>query len=296
MKSVEEQIFETLENGGLNWKVTKENLLLPDGTETGFFGAVRSDNRSCLGTCTKQYEVFQNSEMIELAYKLSEETGYKMKNPNCYADGKRVSVDLKGSDKLLEYKEVGDVVEKNIRITNTHDGTGSLRLALGSLVLSCTNGQTRWIADKKTSIRHTTNMRKMLDDALRGFEVVKSEEKKMENEIDLMIEKEIRKEDIRQMIEGIVEVDMSLIGKDVEGNYTSKEVSTRKLNKIKSIEESIIEECSYKGLNVWGLLNGITHYTTHKGGRNETREDSKVFGGLMRSDKKAYDLAVGMLV
>lgn len=296
MKSVEEQIFETLENGNLNWKVNKENLLLPDGTKTNFFGAVRSDNRECLGTCTKQYEVFQNSEMIELAYKLSEETGYKMKESNCYADGRRVSVDLKGADKILEYKEVGDVVEKNIRITNTHDGTGSLRLALGSLVLSCTNGQTRWIADKKTSIRHTTNMRKMLDDALRGFEVVKQEEEKMGKEIDLMISKDIRKEDIRKMIEGIVEVDMGLIGKDSTGNYVSNEVSTRTLNKIKSVEESIIEECSYKGLNVWGLLNGITHYTTHKGGRNETREDSKVFGGLMRSDKKAYELAVGMLV
>ncbi len=295
MKTMQDQIFELLEDAGMNWSVNKEPLTLQsDQKETRFFGVVRSDNRNCFGTCTGRYEVFQNQEMAELAIRLQEETGYNPNGGNVFAEGARVMIDLKGKNEILEYPKVGDIMEKSIRITNTHDGTGSLRLAMGSLVLSCTNGMTRWVAHKETSIRHTTNMRHMVKAALKGFEIIQEEEKTFMDEIRRMIDKPISEQKVAQMINEITEIEVEKVN-TTHAVWSSDQYSTRAINKARSLFDSIKEEIDYKGSNVWGLLNGVTHYTTHKGGRENTRQDSKVFGGLMRTDKKAYDLALQML-
>lgn len=293
MRTMQEQIFDLLDSSEMNWKVNKEPLNLPSGKETRFYGVVRSDNEECFGTCTDRYQVFQNDEMMELAVRLQDETGYLIQHGIVYANGARVSLDLKGKDEILEYPKVGDILEKSIRITNTHDGSGALRLAMGSTVLSCSNGMTRWVADQSTSIKHTTNMKGMVEKALIGFDVLKQEEITFMDEIKRMIDTPIDYKQVADMIFDVTAVEAS----EVKGGigWSSEKHSTRSVNKAVSLLDSIKEEINYKGANAWGLLNGVTHFTTHKGGREATREDSKVFGGLMKTDKKAYDFALSLV-
>ena len=287
-------INELLENSGLNFKVQKEPLKLPDGKETKFFGVVRSDSRECFASTTDRYEIFQNEEMAELALLLSEQTGYEVGEGVAYGNGSRVSIDLKGKENFLEYPKVGDIIQNSIRITNTHNGTGSLRLALGSLVLSCTNGMTRWVDEKSASIRHTTNMRGMLDTALKGFELIQKEEQTFMDEIHKMIGTPVDAQMVSNMIEQVTNVDVNKTRK-VGGIWKSEDYSTQAVNKAKSLFDSIKEEIDYKGANVWGLFNGVTHFTTHKAGTDKNRETAKVFGSLMNTDKKAYDLALSLV-
>ena len=295
MKTLQEQIFETLEGAKLNWEIVKEPLLLAtDSKPTPFFGMVRSDNRETFGTCRTGYEPYQNKELIELAYKISDETSYKLDTAKSFGSGNRVGVDLKTKPALLEYAKVGDVMNKSIRLTNTHDGTGSLRLALHTVVLSCTNGQTHWVKDRATSIRHTKNMRVMIDQALRGIDIIKKADISLMEQIERMIEINVTAEQVNTMVKEIGGVDTKLV-RTVGEEWISDDYSTKALNRTKSLFDSIRSEMDEKGNTVWGLLNGVTHFTTHKAGRGNTRDASKVFGSLMRTDKTAFDLALEMI-
>ena len=68
-----------------------------------------------------------------------------------------------------------------------------------------------------------------------------------------------------------------------------QEYSTRKLNQTQDLVQSVVKEMSYKGQTLWGLFSGVTHYTTHKGGSERTREESKYVGGLQRLDQKVFN-------
>ena len=59
-----------LDRFGLNWDVEKQPLLLPSGTESGFFGIVRKDTEKVFTTATQQYEVFRTTN-LETLYKRS---------------------------------------------------------------------------------------------------------------------------------------------------------------------------------------------------------------------------------
>jgi hypothetical protein len=294
MTNVENEVFELLEKAGMNWSVNKEPLHLPDGTETRFFGVTRADNKAVFGTCTSQYEIFQNSEMAELAHRVSEATGHKIGKSKVYGAGERLSIDLQGGSEILEYKNVGDVIEKSIRITNSHDGSGSLRIALGSLVLSCTNGMTRWVQDRKASIRHTTNMKQLVDQALVSLEIVEQYEESFMQQVRKMLEVPVNENHIRKMIEVVADVDIKKVNK-VNGAWESDDYSTRAMNIAQSVFDSIREEIDFKGATSWGLLNGITHYTTHKAGTDKNREKAKVFGSLMTKDKAAFEYAYSLV-
>ena len=57
------EVEQTLDRFGMNWSVDKKPLQFLDGIdayETDFFGVIRSDNKDCFGSVTKQYETFQN--------------------------------------------------------------------------------------------------------------------------------------------------------------------------------------------------------------------------------------------
>ena len=294
MKTLEQEVFELLEKSKMNYSVVKEPLHLPDGKQTQFFGVVRSDDKTCFGTCTDRYEVFQNHEMAELAFKIKEESGYKIDRSRVYRDGAKVSIDLVGEEVYLEYPKVGDLMQKSIRMTNTHDGSGALKLALGSLVLSCTNGMTRWVEGRGASIRHTTNMKSLIDNALRSFEFMQEKEQNFIDEIKKMIEVDVNENQIADLMQSITDVDVRKVSMS-GGTWKSDEYSTRAINKTVSLFESIKEEIDYKGANAWGLLNGVTHFTSHKAGRDSSRSESKVFGGLMQTDKKAYDFCLNLV-
>jgi len=278
-----------LEGQGLNWDVQKQNLSLPNGDSTDYFANVRSDINVPLGISKEGYEVFQNSELAEIAYKIADKTGYKVDSGNLYDDGKKVSIFLKGKSKTLEYAKVGDVIERGTLLTNTFDSTEGLRVKDFTKTLSCSNGMTRTKTNKLASIRHTTNMRSIIDQALVEVELINNQQESMFDEIKRMIEVKMNPTD--QLVKSAVER-MTKIATGIDVNEIPEGgFSTRANNLVQSFLSSVKEETDYKGFNVWGLLSGVTHFTTHKRGGDKNRDRNKVFGQSASIDNAAFNYA-----
>ena len=82
----------------LNWRVSKQPLILPSGTDSGFFGIVREDTQKTFATCKSSYSVFQNEQLAELVYAIAKESGYELKTGGELNGGGKVFLQLKTNE------------------------------------------------------------------------------------------------------------------------------------------------------------------------------------------------------
>ena len=72
------------------------------------------------------------------------------------------------------------------------------------------------------------------------------------------------------------------------------ELGTRKQNILSAVQESIALEFGRTGSTLWGLVNGITHYTNHVASTTDRNDYLLTGAGLKLNDlaqKVAYEMA-----
>lgn len=278
------EVENTLDKFGMNWKVEKKPLQFIDGDETyktDFFGVFRSDNKKdCFGAFTKQYEIFQNSELAELVLNVADVIGKPITHGVSFKGGRRVAMQLE-----LEPIKVGqDTIKRYATAINSHDGSTSLRWGTTGVTISCDNQFSAMKKSLESSARHTSNMRRLIDVSLRALENLEESDTSLYETFNKMANIEIDDSFAQKVIEKISGIDTKLTRAIAEEKY-----STRKINICEKVTRSVAEEMSYKGKTLWGLFSGVTHFSTHKGGSENSRQESKLTGSLQRLDQSIYN-------
>ena len=97
-----------LQQAGLNWKVNQEAIQTVSGIEIPEkIALVREDTQKCLGIHTENYVPYQNEELLELLFKISQQTGLSLHSGGSFKEGARVWFQLKSQDMRLH----NDVIE-----------------------------------------------------------------------------------------------------------------------------------------------------------------------------------------
>ena len=168
-----------------------------------------------------------------------------------------------------------DDLDTYITLTSGYDGLTKTSLAVESYRLICSNGM---------KVVGTT---KVL-----GIKNVKGNAGKIEsicNEMATVIGKAKGVEDYFKFLDGI-NVDELTVQKVIKQSFgfnrKDAEISKARLTTLDEIESSIALEISRSGGNLWGLLNGITHFTNH-GGRKKSDLVDYVYqaGGATINDR-----------
>lgn len=276
-----DQVNAMLDRFGLNWLVEKRPLFFQaneSDKKTKYFGVIRTDINKCFGAMTKQYEPFQNHEMAELVLRISDVIGKPVTHGKVFKEGRRVAMQIE-----LEPITVGDdTIKRYATAINSHDGSTSLRWGTTGITVSCDNQFSALRKDLKSSAKHTGNMRQLIDNSFRTLEKLEKADTTLYETFQRMTEYYVDKKLVGDVIEKVSKVDPRNI--DAEKLH-----SPRRINISKELTESIAKEMSYKGQTLWGLFSGITHYTTHKSGTDLTREESKLIGGLQKTDQSIFD-------
>ena len=166
--------FMLLEKAGLNWTANKEILQTSSGIITDSVAIVREDTQKILGVHKDSYEVFQNKQMAELLFELSQKADLPIHNAGLLGGGSKVFIQLKTDDLNLSY---GDKVKGYLTAVNSFDGSTSLAFGHSTTTISCQNtffGAYKGLGSK---IKHTKSMIIKVDDLLRSAEKVRAEEK-----------------------------------------------------------------------------------------------------------------------
>jgi len=287
------QAQELLHKFNLDWEVKKfplkfeRNPIIPitdimssNIHDSGFFGVVRTDNNDCFGAFTDQYETFQNSELAELVLEIADTIGQPISNGQEFKGGRKVMLQVD----LNPVKIGDDTITRKATAINSHDGSTSLRWGTTGTTISCANQFSAISKELENSVRHTRNMRDAISRSLRIIENMEQADKSLFEIFSSMTDYKVTQKRVNETINMITGVDVTMGEVNARDKY-----STRKLNQTQDLVQSIVKEMSYKGQTLWGLFSGVTHYTTHKGGSDRTREESKYVGGLQRLDQKVFN-------
>lgn len=155
---------EAIRLAGLDWDVVQQKIYLQDGTEIeDAFANVRSSDNKPLGIVGNRYQIVQNVEAFSFTDALLGE-GVKYETAGSLKDGKTIWLLAKLPDK---YDILGDKVDPYIVFTNTHDGSGAVRVAMTPVRVVCNNTLNMALktATRTWTTRHTGDINKKLVDA-----------------------------------------------------------------------------------------------------------------------------------
>ncbi len=272
------RVDQFLDRTGLNWRVRTEGLqtssgiIIPDK-----IGIVREDDSTILGIHSNGYVPYQNDQMMELLFKVSQQTGLDVHRGGLFGGGRKVFVQLKSNDLTLGT----DRIEGYVTGINSFDGSTSLSFGPSSTTISCQNTFFGVYRDLDSKVRHTKNMELKIDDICRQIEGVVHEETNVFGSIVKM--SETRFDDIikDRVIKSLFNIDKNVDIKDVDS------LSTVTQNKLSRFYVDLNGEIQGKGDNIWGLFSGVTKYTTHSMGKGDNSEN-KMFGTYGNRERQIF--------
>lgn len=126
---------DALRLAGLDWEVKQRNIQVCGGAKIENFKAnVRSSDGAVLGVVSDRYQIVQNAEAFSFTDELiggdvRYETAGSLQN------GKKIWL----LARMPVQKIVGDDVEPYLCFSNTHDGSGSIRVCMTPIRVVCNN-------------------------------------------------------------------------------------------------------------------------------------------------------------
>ena len=155
---------EAIRLAGLDWSVNQEKIYLADGTEVeGNYANVRSSDGKPLGIVGDRYKIVQNTDAFAFTDALLGE-GVRYETAGSLKDGKVIWL-LARMPESIEI--LGDKVDPYMVFTNTHDGSGAVRVCMTPVRVVCNNTLNAALGRAKRvwSARHTGSITNKLEDA-----------------------------------------------------------------------------------------------------------------------------------
>lgn len=155
---------EALELAGLNWKVRQEpiytdnNLLIP-----GYKANVRDLDDKVLGVVTDRYKVMQNDEAFTFTDGLLGE-GVRYETAGALLDGRKVWILARMP---REFIINGEQISPYLVFSNTHDGSGAIKVAVTPIRVVCNNTLNLALSTAKRSwsMVHTGDVQGKMEEA-----------------------------------------------------------------------------------------------------------------------------------
>lgn len=287
-----ERVAEMLDQFGLRWTVSKQELNLPDGTPTGFYGIVRDDIQKVFTTCKDAYVPYQNSELAELLIRISEKTGYGIHSGGEFNGGGKVYLQLNTGNEINGIGKNRTSVKGFVTGINGHDGTTSLKWGSVNFTICCRNTFASAKGKLQNSARHTASIHDRVETSIREIEKVTLTEKTIFDNFIRLSEIPVQKSNIVKIVKDITGVDIDMTRSRAEELFSSYAI-----NRAGELSTSIATEMAQKGDTLWGLFSGITHYTSHvmpAPTRENGRLESKYVGTGADIDNASFETILKM--
>lgn len=252
---------EALVLAGLDWKVVQEPILTENGAVIQGYKVNRRDcDEKILGVVSNRYKVVQNDEAFEFTDALLGE-GVTYETAGALAEGKRTWILAKLPH---HYIISGDVVTPYMVFMNSHDGSGSIKVAMTPIRVVCQNTLNLALNTAKRcwSTNHIGNIQGKMDEARDTLKLASTYMVELGKGIEELQRKKLTDKQVMEYIETFFPV--------------SAEMSDLQVKNMRSLQQDMkrryfdAPDLKDVGKNGYRFINAVSDFATHSKPLRET--------------------------
>lgn len=245
---------EALQLAGLDWTVTQE----PIYTETkevisGYKANVRSSDRKVLGVVTDRYKIVQNHEAFAFTDALLG-AGVRYETAGALQEGKRVWLLARLP---REYIISGERISPYLVFSNTHDGSGAVKVALTPVRVVCNNTLNLALdtAKRSWSMIHTGNIKDKIQEAENTLFMAEEYMDSLGKEFERLRRQKITDQQVKEYIEQLLPIE-----KDATAAQAKNITKLRKDMQGRYYDAPDLKDV---GSNAYRFINAVSDFATH---------------------------------
>jgi len=292
---------QAIELANLDYEVKKTTLhaaIEEASVDGGFvkindkFATYRADTAKPLGIVGSRYEIVQNKDAFAFFDAIIDSGEAIFETAGALGDGERIFVTAKLPDDMLVN---GEVCNKYIILTNSHDGTSSIVAGFTSIRVVCNNTLQAAMRDltNKVLIQHRVGAKERLQEAYKVMGIASKYMSEVNDAFNLMAKTSIEDAQLKQFITDIMMPEYKLKNEEEQ-----EKLSTRFINQVTSIYDFALshptQQTDAARGTVWGAYNSISGYYNYiqKYKNDEQKFVSQMFGNANNKITKAFNRAL----
>lgn len=252
---------DALEQAGLKWKVVQRNIWTDNLMQIpGFKANIRETDNQVLGVVTDRYKIVQNHEAFAFTDELLGE-GVKYETAGSLQHGRKVWMLAKLPE---QYIISGDLISPYLVFSNSHDGSGSIKVAMTPIRVVCQTTLNLVINNTKrmwTTI-HTGNIKSKLDEAKKTFLLAEHYVDKLGAEVDRWNRIKLPDHKVLEYMEMLLPMpDNATKTQEKNVHLLRTDMKTRYFD---------APDLAHVGKNGYRFINAVSDFTTHAKPLRET--------------------------
>lgn len=245
---------EALRLAGLDWSVVQEPIYTGrKELVEGYKANVRDSDRKPLGVVTDRYRVIQNREAFAFTDSLLGE-GVRYETAGSLLGGRKVWLLARMPH---EYIISGERISPYLLFSNTHDGSGAVRVALTPIRVVCSNTLNLALvtAKRSWSMIHTGNVRSRMKEAEDTLFLAGQYMDSLGKEFEALRKKKLSDRQVMEYIEILLPLE--------EGSTPQQEKNIRRLREDMKMRYFNAPDLQDVGKNAYRFINAVSDFATH---------------------------------
>lgn len=252
---------DALKQAGLDWHVEQRDLFTTAGKVDGFKANIRSTDDAVLGVVTDRYKIVQNEEAFAFTDNLLGE-GVKYETAGSLQGGKKVWLLARLP---REYIMSGERISPYLVFSNTHDGSGAVRVAVTPIRVVCNNTLNLALntASRSFSMVHTGDIKGKINEAKQTLFMADAYMEELGREFERLRNHSLTEKKVKEYIEQLLPIE-----KDA-GFVTAKNI--KKLRDDIRLRYYEAPDLKRLGDNAYRFINAVSDFATHANPIRRTR-------------------------
>ena len=239
---------------GLDWQVVQEPIYTKtEELMEGYKANVRDSDRRVLGVVTDRYKVIQNEEAFAFTDALLGE-GVRYETAGSLQGGKRVWL---LAHMPHEYIISGERISPYLVFSNTHDGSGAIKVALTPIRVVCNNTLNLALSTAKRSwsMIHTGDIKGKMEEAKNTLFMAEKYMDALGKEFDTLPMIPMSDDKVMEYIDELLPVDESATPQQIRNMKRLQEDM-----KLRYFEAPDLKDL---GKNAYRFVNAVSDFATH---------------------------------
>lgn len=239
---------------GLNWNVIQEPIFTGENEPIrGYKANIRDSDRRVLGVVTDRYKVIQNHEAFAFTDELLGQ-GVRYETAGSLQDGKKVWL---LAHMPHEYIISGERISPYLLFSNTHDGSGAIKVALTPIRVVCNNTLNLALSTAKRSwsMVHTGDIRSKMQEARDTLFMAERYMDELGKEFEALRLKKLPDQKVMEYIEVLLPVE--------DGSTPQQIKNIERLREDMKIRYFDAPDLQDTGKNAYRFINAVSDFATH---------------------------------